>query len=222
MNAPMNVRLDPELSGILAAGVVQLTGLHVRTDNPHWHLIEELCRTYHQQYEGATPGQVPDVEWARRLYSAVGIDPTRHRPSSEALLRRALKGEPLYQINTLVDVCNWCSLDYLLPIGLYDLDRVSGELTIRLGRDGEAYEGIRKGIVHVAGRLCVADAFGPFGSPSADSLRCSIMPATRHALAILFAPADYPAEDLAEACETFAERAVAWCEGAVVQTDVVR
>lgn len=222
MNTPLTVQLEPELRGILAAGLVQLAGLHVRTDNPHWHLIEELCRTYREQYEGAPPGKVPDVEWARRLYSAVGIDPTRYRPSSEALLRRALKGETPYQINTLVDACNWCSLDYLLPIGLYDTDRLSGPITIRLGRPEEAYEGIRKGIVHVGGRLCVADDFGAFGSPSADSLRASIMPATRHALAILFVPADYPADDLAEACEIFAERAVAWCDGRVVLTDVVR
>lgn len=218
----MSIQRSPELEGILAVGLVRLSGLHVRTENPHWHLIEELCRAYRQQYEGAPPSQVPDVGWARKLYASVGIDPTKYRPSSEALLRRALKGEPLYQINTLVDACNWCSLDYLLPIGLHDTDRLIGNLTLRLGQPDEAYEGIRKGMVHVAGRLCVADEHGAFGSPSSDSLRASIMPATRNALALIYAPADYPAEDLAEAAEMFAERATAWCGGEVVLTDVLR
>lgn len=219
---PMTIQLAPELQGILAVGIVRVTGLHVRAENPHWHLIDELCRTYHQQYAGAPSSQVPDVGWARKLYASVGIDPTRYRPSSEALLRRALKGEPLPQINTLVDACNWCSLDYLLPIGLHDTDRLIGDVTLRLGLPEEAYEGIRKGMVHVAGRLCASDGYGAFGSPSSDSLRASIMPATRNALALLYAPADYPEEDLAEATEMFAERATAWCGGEVVLTDVLR
>lgn len=218
----MSLQRSPHLEGILAVGIVRLAGLHVRQENPHWHLIEELCRAYHREYQGAPPSQVSDVGWARRLYASVGIDPTKYRPSSEALLRRALKGEPLYQINTLVDACNWCSLDYLLPIGLYDTDRLQGDLLLRLGEPDEAYEGIRKGMVHVGGRLCVADARGAFGSPSSDSLRASIMPATRNALALIYAPADYPAGDLAEAAETFAERAIAWCGGEVVLTDVLR
>ena len=66
-----------------------------------------------------------------------------------ALLRRALKGEALYRINTLVDALNLCSLRLQLPFGLYDFERVEPPVVLRRGRAGEAYEGIRKGSVSV-------------------------------------------------------------------------
>ena len=50
--------------------------------------------------------EVPGAADARTLYKALGLDPTKTRPSNEALLRRALKGESLYRINTLVDALN--------------------------------------------------------------------------------------------------------------------
>ena len=89
----------------------------------------------------------------RAMYRRTGLDPTKRRPSSEALLRRVRKGEGLPRINSLVDVCNWCSLEFQLPYGLYDLDRIEGDVMLRLGEEGEAYAGIRKDEVHVAGRI---------------------------------------------------------------------
>ncbi len=87
----------------------------------------------------------------RSMYRRVGIDPTKTRPSSEALLRRVRRGDALPRINSLVDVINWCSLESQLPFGLYDLDRIQGAVTLRLGQPGEEYQGIRKDAVHVAG-----------------------------------------------------------------------
>src|SRR5437588_1841090 len=90
-------------------------------------------------------GEVGDVGRARALYRRFGLDPTRVRPSSEALLRRVRKGDPLPRINSLVDVANVMSLRLQVPVGLYDLDRVVGEeLVIRLGAEGEGYGGIGK------------------------------------------------------------------------------
>src|SRR5881628_3012805 len=102
----------------------------------------------------------PPVETTavRTMYKRVGLDPTKTRPSSEALLRRVRKGDSLPRINSMVDVCNWCSLEFQLPYGLYDLGHVEGEtIHMRLGRDGESYPGIRKDDVHVGGRICLAD-----------------------------------------------------------------
>src|SRR5207237_3024125 len=83
---------------------------------------------------------------ARDLYRRTGEDPTKLRPSSEALLRRVLRGEALYRINSLVDTCNLCSLEFLLPIGLYDADRIQGTVTVRLGAQGEGYDSLGKGL----------------------------------------------------------------------------
>lgn len=126
---------------------------------------------------------------ARALYKRFGIDPTRVRPSSEALLRRLKKGEALPRVNSLVDVANALSVQLQVPVGLYDLDKVKGdELAIRLGAEGESYTGIGKEKVNVAGRICVADAEGPCGNPSSDSARTMITTATERAAWIYFLP----------------------------------
>jgi DNA/RNA-binding domain of Phe-tRNA-synthetase-like protein len=136
----------------------------------------------------ARAGRVADPAPARALYRRFGVDPTRHRPSSEALLRRVRRGDPLPRINTLVDVANVVSLRLQVPVGLYDLGRVSGDLRVRLGRDGEAYAGIGRDQVDVAGRICVADDLGACGNPSADSARTMISTATAEAAWIFFLP----------------------------------
>jgi len=139
--------------------------------------------------QAARSGTVGDVARARALYRRFGVDPTRVRPSSEALLRRLKKGEPLPRVNSLVDVANAMSVQLQVPVGLYDMDKARGdELSIRLGAEGEGYEGIRKEHVNVAGRLCVADAEGPLGNPSADSARTMITTDTQRAAWIYFLP----------------------------------
>ena len=125
----------------------------------------------------------------RTMYKKVGLDPTKTRPSSEALLRRVRKGDALPRINSLVDVINWCSVESQLPFGLYDADRIQGAITLRLGRAGESYAGIRKDSVHVDGRVALADDAGPFGNPTSDSARTMVTPATTRALVVIYAPA---------------------------------
>ncbi len=134
-------------------------------------------------------GTVGDVGRARALYRRFGTDPTRTRPSNEALLRRLKKGEPLPRVNSLVDVANALSVQLQVPVGLYDLEKARGdELSIRLGAEGEGYSGIGKEHVNVGGRLCVADAQGPCGNPSADSARTMITTETERAAWIYFLP----------------------------------
>ena len=123
-------------------------------------------------------GEVGPIDRARELYRRFGVDPTRVRPSSEALLRRMKKGEPLPRVNSLVDVANALSVQLQVPVGLYDLGKVKDE----------AYEGIGKERVNVAGRICVADAEGPCGNPSADSARTMITTDTERAAWIYFLP----------------------------------
>jgi DNA/RNA-binding domain of Phe-tRNA-synthetase-like protein len=139
--------------------------------------------------QAARVGQVGPVAAARALYRRFGTDPTRMRPSSEALLRRLKKGEPLPRVNSLVDVANALSVQLQVPVGLYDLDKVKGdELVVRLGADGERYMGIGKERVNVAGRICVADAEGPCGNPSSDSARTMITTETERAAWVYFLP----------------------------------
>jgi DNA/RNA-binding domain of Phe-tRNA-synthetase-like protein len=95
---------------------------------------------------------------------------------------------PFPRVNTLVDIINWCSLEFQLPYGLYDRGRIRGGITLRLGRDGEAYAGIRKDTVHVAERIALVDEEGPFGNPTSDSARTMVTTQTTDALVVVFAP----------------------------------
>jgi DNA/RNA-binding domain of Phe-tRNA-synthetase-like protein len=149
----------------------------------------------------------------RAMYRAVGLDPTRRRPSSEALLRRVLRRDGLPRVNVLVDVCNWCSLELQLPYGVYDLARVDGDVELRLGYPGEEYAGIRKDVVHVEGRLALADRRGPFGNPSSDSARTMVTTATTAALVVIYAPRQSGDETLAAALALTASRVVEFAGG---------
>ncbi len=156
----------------------------------------------------------PDASAAvRTMYKRVGIDPTKTRPSSEALLRRVRKGDPLPRVNAMVDVVNWCSVEFQLPYGLYDRASVRGAVEMRLGHDGEAYPGIRKDTVHVAGRITVADDGGPFGNPTSDSARTMVTTATRDALVVVYAPVATSAAELARVLDVTAERLTRVCGG---------
>ncbi len=129
----------------------------------------------------------------RALYRAIGLDPTKTRPSSEALLRRVRRGDTLPRVNTIVDLCNWCSVETQIAFGVYDRDRIAGDaLALRLGADGEGYDGIRKDRVNVEGRLTLADEHGPFGNPTSDSARTMTTPATTDVLVVLYVPAAMP------------------------------
>ncbi|MFN3285411.1 MAG: B3/4 domain-containing protein, partial [bacterium] len=142
MRKPTTVRVTVDGSVVdrVCLGVVEAEGVWVRPEAPEvWEELEQLAARLRERYAGRAPSEIEGLQAARELYRRTGEDPTKTRPSSEALLRRALRGQPLPRVNSLVDLCNLCSLDFLLPIGLYDLDRVRGEVEVRLGRPGEVY-----------------------------------------------------------------------------------
>jgi DNA/RNA-binding domain of Phe-tRNA-synthetase-like protein len=189
MNAPA-LSLAPEMAGRVRLGALVIEGVRVASADPA--LMEEITKlgeSLRSRFAGQPSGDVPGVEAARSLYKALGLDPTKTRPSNEALLRRVLKGEPLYRINTLVDALNGSSLKQQFPYGLYDLDRLRPPILLRFGAKDESYEGIRKGSVSVAGRPVLVDQEGPFGNPSSDSGRSQITLETVNALVVLYAPA---------------------------------
>ena len=110
------------------------------------------------------------------------------------------------RINSMVDVCNWCSLEFQLPYGLYDADRIEGDVELRLGRMGESYAGIRKDEVNVANRITLADRVGPFGNPTSDSARTMVTTVTTHALLVVFAPFGSARSRLVEVVDVTARR----------------
>lgn len=121
----------------------------------------------------------------RAGYKALGKDPARYRGSAEALLRRVIARKSLPQINAVVDVINLVSVESRLPIGLYDLAHVQGDIVFRAGRAGETYKGIGKYDLNLEGLPVFCDALGPHGSPTSDSERTMVTNETKQVLGII-------------------------------------
>lgn len=217
MNVP-EVALAPELAGRIRIGLAALDGVTVRPSDPALAAeISSASEELRRRHAGVASGDVPGVADARALYKALGIDPTKTRPSNEALLRRVLKGEALYTVNTLVDALNLSSVREQVPFGLYDLGRVEPPVVLRRGTVGESYEGIRKGPVNVEGRPVLSDARGPFGNPTSDSARTMITLETRSALVIAYAPASWTASKVQGVLERTAATLVKFSGGTVAE-----
>ena len=196
----MRFTLDPALADIVRPGVLWLDGATVVERDSRMDVPLAAA-------EAAVRANPPEeITAVRTMYKRVGLDPTKTRPSSEALLRRVRKGDTLPRINSMVDVCNWCSFEFQLPYGLYDAERIAGDVELRLGREGESYPGIRKDDVHVAGRIALADDHGPFGNPTSDSARTMVTTVTRRALLVVYAPLSFEPPKLDHVVDATARR----------------
>ena len=120
----------------------------------------------------------------RSGYKALGKDPARYRGSAEALIRRIIAGKGLPRIHAVVDIINIVSVESRLPIGLYDLAHVRGDITFRAGRAGETYKGIGKYDLNLEDLPLFADELGPHGSATSDSERTMVTPETKNILAV--------------------------------------
>jgi DNA/RNA-binding domain of Phe-tRNA-synthetase-like protein len=192
--------LDPVLAAIVRPGVFGWTGATVV---PHESRLDSLLAEAEARVRISPPVESAAV---RTMYKRLGLDPTKTRPSNEALLRRVRRGDAIPRINSAVDVVNWCSLEFQLPYGLYDYAKVAGPVMMRLGAEGESYPGIRKDDVNVGGRITVADAIGAFGNPTSDSARTMVTPGTTNLLVIVYAPIDVTAQHLDRVVAVTAER----------------
>ena len=200
MSQMTTFRVAPELGSVVRPGILWLEGAIVTEHEPR--LDAPLAAA-----EAAVRMHPPDeITAVRSMYKRVGIDPTKRRPSSEALLRRVTKGDAIPRINSMVDVCNWCSLEFQLPYGLYDAARIEGDVVLRIGLPGESYPGIRKDDVHVGGRITLVDDRGPFGNPTSDSARTMVTPTTSRALVVVFAPIEIAPSHLERVVAVTSER----------------
>lgn len=151
-----------------------------------WAEINDLGEKYKAEYTTETVKTISGIEATRRVYRACGKDPSRYRPAAEALIRRMLQGKELYQIDTLVDLINLASIAFGYSIGGFDADKFVGDtLTLGIGREGEPYEGIGRGMLNIAGLPVYRDAEGGVGTPTSDNERTKIELSTRHVLVLV-------------------------------------
>ena len=151
-----------------------------------WNEIHEFLDDYRQRYTTDSVKHMPPIEATREAYRRCGKDPSRYRPSSEALIRRTLKGHELYRVSTLVDLINLASIAFGYSIGGFDADIIKGDtLTLGIGQEGEPYEGIGRGTLNIAGLPVYRDEEGGIGTPTSDNERTKLRPESTRLLAIV-------------------------------------
>ncbi|RMB02778.1 B3/B4 domain-containing protein [Eilatimonas milleporae] len=185
----MNITIDPGLSarGIplhLAVLTYDVTvapspGLLVNT-------MDEAIRQRQEELMGEPASTDPVIAATRHAFKTFGKDPSRYRPSSEALTRRALTGKGIGPVNTVVDTGNIISLMTGLPVGAYDARWINGDVRCRIAGENETYDGIGRGAVNLGGLLVLSDADGPFGSPFSDSGRTAVTDTTENLAFVLY------------------------------------
>lgn len=159
-------------------------------NTPHnqelWEEIDRFTRDYQARYTVDSIKEMPSIQATREAYKRCGKDPSRYRPSGEALCRRLLRGLSLYQVDTIVDLINLASIASGYSIGGFDADHIVGDtLTLGIGKAGEPYEGIGRGTLNIEGMPVYRDDVGGIGTPTSDHERTKLSIGTTHLLTIV-------------------------------------
>ncbi len=186
----LDVTVHPELRQVLPDarfGIVCAQHVQVRAHDPAlWSMLQELGERLRSAYSGKAAADRSEIAATRRAYRALGDDPTHYRPANEALLRRVLSQRAFPQINTIVDINNYVSLESGFALGCYDTAQIVGPVVVRRAAPDEQYVPIGKPAVNAANRLVLVDAQGIFGSPTADSQRTMVTHSADHVLFVVF------------------------------------
>ncbi len=150
-----------------------------------WELITRRCRELHDTLKMEDISGLPAIKASRTAYKACGKDPARYRLSAEALLRRAVRGEELYRLGNVVDLLNLVSLTTGFSIGGYDAGKINGPVRMGIGKAGEPYTGIGRGVLNIEGLPVFRDDLGAFGSPTSDSERTCVDRETKRFLMVI-------------------------------------
>ena len=175
-------RACPEFKGM----ALEATVINTPYNESLWKEIERFTVEYRTKYTVDSIKEMPAIQATRTAYKRCGKDPSRYRPSGEALCRRLLRGLELYKVDTVVDLINLVSIVSGYSIGGFDADNFEGDaLTLGIGRAGEPYEGIGRGELNIEGMPVYRDAVGGVGTPTSDNERTKLSLGTTHLLAIV-------------------------------------
>ena len=190
MKSPMyHITLSEEIKRLCPAfqGVAVMAQVTNSVHNAElWREINAFTRELRAGETAESIKQQPAIAATREAYKRCGKDPSRYRPSAEALRRRLMRGIALYQIDTLVDLINLVSLRTGYSIGGFDADKIQGtDLKLGVGRAEEPFEGIGRGVLNIEGLPVYRDAVGGIGTPTSDNERTKMDLDTQHILAIV-------------------------------------
>jgi len=214
------VPIQIQLPGV-KLGVVEADAVEVSAGNPELAaLLQEVCDQRGNQWTQETLAEAPFTRAVRAMFRSWGVDPSKYRPSSEALLRRVVQGKGLYRVSNVVDIGNLGSIETGWPYGCYDRSRITPPVAFRHGVPGETYQGIGKQTWHLEGRPVLADPAGPFGSPISDSTRSMITESARDVMAVIYAPESASGAALDQAMSSLSVRLSRYCSAFAVRSEI--
>jgi DNA/RNA-binding domain of Phe-tRNA-synthetase-like protein len=185
----MNIIVSQEIEQVcprFVGAAVEAQVVNSKYCVPLWDEIHEYEERFRRELTTESLKELSGIAATRAVYKKCGKDPSRYRPASEQLIRRMLQGKELYQIDTLVDLVNLASIAFGYSIGGFDADKFVGDtLTLGVGREGEPYEGIGRGMLNIAGLPVYRDAQGGVGTPTSDNERTKMTLETTHLLVLI-------------------------------------
>jgi DNA/RNA-binding domain of Phe-tRNA-synthetase-like protein len=200
----LNIQI--QLPGV-KLGIVEAQDVRVESVHPDLtKLLDEVCVRKQKEFTVETLAEAEAIRAVRAVFRGWGMDPSKYRPSSEALLRRVVQGKGLYRVSNVVDAGNLVSVETGWPLGCYDRSRIHEPVALRLGAAGESYEGIGKKTWNLEGRPVLADPSGPFGSPISDSTRTMITDSANEIMIVVYIPEKSSNETAERALNQLCER----------------
>ncbi|MFD1029898.1 B3/B4 domain-containing protein [Metaplanococcus flavidus] len=186
----MKITVDPKIKEVLPdfkVGIIQYNNITV-SDSPQ--MLKGRLQLFQEQLffdlEDKDLFDFPGLlEW-KLIWKALGADSNRYRPSAEALYRRIRKQNYLTSVHSGVDMNNFLSLQYEIPLGLYDADKIESNVEVTIGTDKDQYEGINNRLNTLSNIIITKDRQGAFGSPYVDSKRTVVTETTQNALHVFY------------------------------------
>jgi DNA/RNA-binding domain of Phe-tRNA-synthetase-like protein len=216
----VEIRID--LPGV-KLGTVEADDVRVVLIHPELaQLLDSVSEQKRREFSVESLPDAEPVRSVRAMFREWDMDPSKYRPSSEALLRRVVQGKGLYRVSNVVDIGNLGSIETGWPYGCYDRSRIQPPIVFRHGAAGERYERVGKEMWHLEGRPVLADAECPFGSPISDSTRSMITESTREALIVIYAPAGAPDTAVESATAKLADRLTLFAGAANTRVGISR
>lgn len=169
----------------MALGIIECQVTNTDYDPQLWEEIHQVTNYVRASLTFEAIKDQPRIAATRKMYSACGKDPSRYRPSAEALMRRIVKGQDLYRISTLVDLINLVSLGSGYSIGGFDASLIKGPVEAGLGKPDESFNAIGRGLLNIENLPVLRDAKGPIGTPTSDEERTALRNNTAHLLMVI-------------------------------------
>jgi DNA/RNA-binding domain of Phe-tRNA-synthetase-like protein len=187
---PLEIQLSAELIELIPnfkVGIIEYNNITVG-DSPQMvkGRLQLFQESIYFELENKNVTDLPGIQEWRKIFKMTGKDPNRYRHAAEALMRRVQKQNYLSSIQSAIDINNFFSLQYQVPIGIYDGNQLNEPVTIRIGQEGEEYPGLNGRINSLNNLIISSDRQGPFGSPFVDSERSPVTEKTKNALHIIY------------------------------------